>query len=278
MKTKAKKLIITTKREIFNSIKANHPSIYNGDGLDFSELREYRLGDDSRFLDHKTSAKKQKLYVRVFKEERELNIVTISLLGGSTFFGTKISKQEFFAKIVATISLSAIFYQDRFSSAIYTDGIKHFVMPSKKLTFAQKAVEEILGFNSKGERVDFKNLEREIKRKIYKKSIIFLIGDFFDIVELKRLNTFHEVIVVIVRDRFEEKLAEIGNINFSDLNTFESIECDIDKNFLKSYQKAIKEHDRKLYHSLKKDRVKFVKIYTDENPTKKLTKLFWSRR
>ena len=278
MKTKAKKLIITTKREIFNNIKANHPSIYNGDGLDFSELREYRLGDDSRFIDHKTSAKKQKLYVRVFKEERELNIVTISLLGGSSFFGTKISKQEFIAKIVATISLSTIFYQDRFSSAIYTDEIKRFVMPSKKLSFSQKAVEEILEFNPKGEKVDFKNLESEIKRKIHKKSIIFLIGDFFDIVELKKLNSFHEVIVVIVRDRFEEKLDELGNITFSDLNISESIECTADKNFLKSYQKAVREHDRKLYHSLKKDRVKFVKIYTDENPTKKLTKLFWSRR
>ena len=278
MKTKAKKLIITTKRDIFNDIKANHPSIFNGDWMDFSELREYKLGDDSRFIDHTTSAKKQKLYVRVFKEEKELNIVTISLLGGSTFFGTNIKKQDFIASIVSTIGVLALSYQDNFSSAIFTDRFNSFIKPSKKLRYLQKSVEDNLEFEPLKKEIEFENIYKEIKKYIKKRSMIFLIGDFFDIFELKKLNTLHEVIVLIVRDRFEEELANIEYINLTDATSFEYQEVNIDKNFIKEYKENIKRHDHKLYNSLKKDRVRFVKIYTDENPLKGLRKLFWSKR
>jgi len=62
------------------------------------------------------------------------------------------------------------------------------------------------------------------------------------------------------------------------LTSFEYQEVNIDKNFIKEYKENIKRHDHKLYNSLKKDRVRFVKIYTDENPLKGLRKLFWSKR
>ena len=277
MKNKAKKIIITTKREIFNDIKANHPSIFNGDGMDFSELREYSLGDDSKFIDHKTTAKKQKIYVRVFKEEKELNIFTIALLSGSTLFGTKIQKVEFIAKIVSILGVSTISYQDRFSFAIYTDKIHSFIKPSKSLKFVQKAVENCLEFDPLSKRIDFSNLFLEIKKYTKKRSIIFLIGDFFDYSDFKKLNTLHEIIVIIVRDRFEENLAQIERINLTDANTLKTKELNFSKDFIKKYKGNLKSYDHKLYESLKKDRVRFAKIYTDENPTKKLRKLFMSR-
>ncbi len=278
MKSKSKKIIIRTKRDIFNDIKANHPSIFNGDGLDFSELREYQIGDDSRFIDHLTTAKKQKPYVRVFKEERELNIVTISLLSSSTLFGTKIEKKEFIANIVATIGISAISYQDTFSSAIYTKNIQKQIKSSKKLHFLQKGIENILSFSPLLQSIDYQKIEDEIKKHIKKRSIIFFIGDFFDIPSFKKLNSYHEVIVLIVRDRFEESPKEVENLNLTDANTNESISVNIDKNFIKSYQKKIHLHDNTLYKSLQHDRIRFAKIYTDENPSKKLRTLFMSKR
>ncbi len=278
MKDKAKKIIITTKREIFNDIKANHPSIFNGDGMDFSELREYTLGDDSRFVDHKSTAKKQKLYIRVFKEEKELNIFAVALLGGSTIFGTNIQKKEFIAKIISILGISAISYQDRFSFAIFTKKINFFIKPSKSLKFVQKAIKNCLEFDPLKKELDLKNLFFEIKKYTKKRSIIFLIGDFFDYSDFKKLNTLHEVIVIIIRDRFEENLAQIDRINLTDATTFKTKEFNFDKKFIKEYQKKIKEHDHKLYESLKKDRVRFVKIYSDENPVKKLKKLFMGQR
>ena len=278
MKTKAKNLIIRTKRAVFSEYLANHPSLFNGDGLDFSELREYIKGDDAKRIDHKTSAKKQKPYIKVYKSERELNIAVFSLLGGSIYFGTKVQKQELIAQILSIIGVSAIRYQDRFSSYIFTDRVESFIKPSKKLSFVTKAVEDVLNFYPVGKKVFLNNLESEIKRYIKKRSIIFLIGDFFDYVELKRLNTKHEIIVIIVRDRFEENLSDISLVNLIDASSLNSISVDIDKSFIKEYKRKLKEYDHSLYEKLKRDRIKFVKLYTDENPIKNLKKLFMGKR
>jgi uncharacterized protein (DUF58 family) len=278
LKTKAKNLIIRTKRAVFSEYLANHPSLFDGDGLDFSELREYVSGEDAKRIDHKTSAKKQKPYIKVYKSERELNIAVFSLLCGSIYFGTKMQKQELVAQILSIIGVSAIRYQDRFSSYIFTDKIESFVKPSKKLSFVTKAVEDVLNFYPIGKSLNLKNLEDEIKRHIKKRSIIFLIGDFFDYVELKKLNTKHEVIVIIVRDRFEEELSDISMINLIDASTKKTLFVDIDSKLIKEYNKKIKEQDHLLYEKLKRDKIKFVKIYTDENPIKNLKKLFMGKR
>ena len=277
MKDKLKKIIITTKRSIFSDLKANHPSIFNGDGLDFSELREYQSGEDSKRIDYKTTAKKNTPYVRVYKEEKELNIVTISCLGGGVAFGSKISKQELIAKIVSIIGYSAIRYQDKFSSYIFTDKIDSGIKPTKKLPFVTRAIEQIVEFNPIGKEVEFEKLEKEILKYIKKKSIIFLISDFYEIVNLKKLNTIHEVIALIIRDNLEENLPQIGYANLCDASTKKYTKVNIDENFTKNYKKLINRHDHQLYESLKNSRVRFAKIYTDENPIKSLRKMFMSR-
>jgi len=274
LNTKAKNLIIRTKRAVFNEYLANHPSIFDGDGMDFSELREYVSGEDAKKIDHKTSAKKQKPYVKVYKSERELNIVCISLLSGSTIFGSTRQKQDLIAEVASIIGVSAIRYQDRFSSYIYTDRIKSFVKPSKKLSFVTKAIEDILEFEALGEKVEFSNLEDEINKYIKKRALIFLVGDFFDLPNLKKLNTKHEVIVIIVRDRFEEELKELSYINLTDASTLKSLSLNIDQKVISSYKKQLQEKDHILYEKLKKDKIRFIKIYTDETPVKSLKKIF----
>ncbi len=278
MKQKVKNLIIRTKRAVFNEYLANHPSLFDGDGLDFSELREYVSGEDAKKIDHKTSAKKQKPYVKVYKSERELNIAVFSLLGGSMYFGSKLLKQELLAETVSVIGISAITYQDRFSNYIFTDKVEKFTKPAKKLLYVSKAVEDILSFESIGKSLNLQKLEEEIKRYVKKRSIIFLIGDFFDMIDLKRLNIKHEVIVIIIRDRFEEKLDDISLVNLTDASTKKSVLVDIDKKFIKEYQSKVRAHDHLLYENLKKAKVRFVKIYTDENPMKNLRKLFMGVR
>jgi len=43
-----KTLLIKTKRQVFSEMIGNNPSLFHGEGYDFSELREYQIGDDIR--------------------------------------------------------------------------------------------------------------------------------------------------------------------------------------------------------------------------------------
>jgi len=274
---KLKQIIIETKRAVFSSNIANHSSHILGEGMDFSGLREYDGYDDIKKIDHLTTAKRQKPYVRLYKEEKELNIVTISLLGGSTYFGSQTLKKDFIAKIVALIGFSALKQSDKFSSFIFTDKVENFIIASKKPSLISKSVENILDFNPLLKKVELKKLENSILKYIKKKSLIFLIGDFFQITSFRKLNIIHEIIPIIIRESIEEKLPKFGQISLIDPQTNLQIELNLDKKTVIAYKDLIDKNDKLLYKSLKKDRIKFTKIYTNENPIKKLNKLFIKR-
>ena len=275
--TNLKKIVIKTRRQIFSEISGNNSSIFEGEGFDFVELREYNYGDDIRKIDWNVTAREQKPYIKVFHEERELNIVIVSLLGGSVYFGQKRFKQDLIAEIGALLAFSALKNGDLFSSFLYTDEISSEIKSTKNIHAVEKLVESILSFDSIGKKIDSQNLSKLLFEKIKRRSIIFIIGDFFDQFDFKILSKKHEVVALIVRDRLEENPPEFGMINLVDPQSLSSSLMNIDQKALKRYRKKLHIQDMELYKSFSKNRVSFTKIYTDEEPFVKLSKLFIRR-
>lgn len=88
MNRTAKKIVLKTRKQVYGDMLGNNASLFQGEGFEFAELREYIYGDDVRKIDWKTTAKVGKPFVKIYKEERELNVVVVSMLGGSMYFGT----------------------------------------------------------------------------------------------------------------------------------------------------------------------------------------------
>ena len=169
----------------------NNPSIFQGEGYDFIELREYMPGDDIRHIDWNISAKMQKPFIKIFREERELNVVIVSVLNGSVHFGSKKFKQESIAEIVALLGYSTLKNGDLLSSYIFTDEMFSLSKPSKKLHLVQKSVEEVLNFDALNQKVDFKVIADTLFKRLKRKSLILVIGDYFEIPDFKLLAKKH---------------------------------------------------------------------------------------
>jgi uncharacterized protein (DUF58 family) len=176
----------------------NNPSIFQGEGYDFIELREYMPGDDIRHIDWNITAKMQKPYIKIFREERELNVVLVSILNGSVHFGSKKFKQETIAEIVALLSFSTLKNGDLLSSYIFTDKMISHLKPSKKLNQVQKSVQEVLDFDALNSKVDFKIISQTLYKRLKRRSLVLIVGDFFEIPDFKLLAKKHEVVAVIV--------------------------------------------------------------------------------
>jgi len=276
MDKNVKKLLIKTKKQVFSEIAGNNPSLFKGEGFDFVELREYQPGDDVKKIDWLVTAKLQKPYVKLYREERELNVIVALMLSGSTYFGTKRFKYETMAEVGALLGFSAMKNQDNFSYILYADKEYGSIRPTKNINAVTKFTESVFRFEPLGKRANFEGLiERLFKLK--RKSILFIVSDFLEVPELKVLAKKHEVVAVIVRDRFEEEPKPIGFINLLDPQTKESFVVDLEGATLKNYKKEIKALDRKLYVAFKRSGVRFTKIYTDEEPFIKLLKLFGER-
>jgi len=272
-----KKILIKTRRQIFSEIAGNNPSIFQGEGFDFVELREYNYGDDIRHIDWNVTARMQKPYVKIFKEERELNIVIVSILGGSVYFGRRCFKQELIAETVALLGYSSIKNGDQFSSFIYTDRLQNVTPPSKNIHSVQRATQAVLEYPTLGKQVDAAAFPKLLFDRIKRRSIIFVIGDFFEEFDFRLLSKKHEVIALIVRDHLEEEPSEMGTVNLYDPQTMQSALLQIDQRAAGTYAKRVRGKDMQMHKDFRKHQVAFTKIYTDDEPFVRLSKLFMRR-
>jgi uncharacterized protein (DUF58 family) len=255
----------------------NNPSIFQGEGYDFIELREYMPGDDIRHIDWNITAKLQKPFIKIFREERELNVVIATVLNGSMHFGSQRFKQEVAAEVAAQLSYSTLKNGDLLSSYIFTDKMISTSKPSKKLHQIHKSVEEILNFDALNQKVDFKVLSNTLFKRLKRKSLILVIGDFFEIPDFKLLAKKHEVVALIIRDHLEEKPPEMGFSSLVDPESGSVLEGDFNKNSVEAYARKVNAHDRELYATLRKHQIRFSKVYTDSNVGVALRRLFEGR-
>jgi len=267
-----KKIILKTKKQVYGDMLGNNASLFQGEGFEFAELREYVYGDDVRKIDWKTTAKLGKPFVKVYKEERELNVVVVTMMSGSMYFGTVKQKSDIAAEVVATLGFSAVKNADLFSHMIFADKMYSLSKPSKKLFSVHKAIEEVMEFDPLGKPADYQSLVDTLNKRLKKKALLFIISDFVGDIDLKLLSKKHDVFAVMVRDKFEEDPSELGYLRLIDMETKQSFEGNIDSSTLKSYKKALLKNDEKLYKQFKKQGVRFTKVYTHEDAAINLMK------
>ena len=267
-----KKILIKTQKQVFSEIIGNNSTRQKGSGYDFSELKEYEYGEDVKNIDWVISAKMQKPYVKVFHSQKELDVKIVSFLNGSIYFGTDVFKQEIIVQIAAALGFICVKQSDPFTSYIANEELNICTKKSKQIFNVNFMAEQLYSYYVIGKNIDYKKITSELFKVIRHKSMIFLIGDFFEIsnLDLKLLSQKHEVLAIIVRDKFEENPLELGNVNFIDPASNKSFEGVLNKSTIESYIKNVKENDHKLYTHFQNCAVKFTKIYTNEDPIKKL--------
>jgi uncharacterized protein (DUF58 family) len=250
-----------------------HKSVFSGSGLDFKEIREYTTGDDIRHVNWKVTARSRKPSVNIFNEDKQLNIVLVYLNSGSIYFGTKKSKKETMVDVLANLSFAAMNKNDMVSSIFFSDKEEIALKPSKNKTLIDENIKTAINLDPLNKQIDYKNLSHYLLSKLKQKSLIFLIGDFLEQPNLKLLGAKHELYCVVVRDRFEEDLKLMGEFNLQDTNSNLTQDISIDKASIKKYNELMQKHDKLLHAHFKKSKIRYKKVYTDDNVVSKLLQL-----
>lgn len=271
---KLQKILVRARRQVFSEMAGNNPSIFQGEGYDFIEMREYMPGDDIRHIDWTVTAKMQHPYIKIFREERELNVVMASMLNGSIHFGSKKFKQDLIAELVALISFSTLRNGDLLSAYFFADRLYTHFKPTKKVYAVQKNVETVLSFDPIKKRADYKMMADTLYQRLRRKSLIIIMGDFFEIPDFKVLAKKHEVVAIIIRDRMEEAPPAFGFTSLMDPESGQSLEGDFNTQSVKLYKAKVHAHDRKLYERFRRDQIRFIKVYTDDVASVQLRRLF----
>lgn len=273
---KARQIAIKAKKEVFSEYVGSHTSRRKGEGYDFAELREYSIGDDVRHIDWTISAKMAKPYVKLFHEEHRLFINVVSILGGSVYFGSVKLKQDLIAEIAAILFFSAVKKGDVYSSCIATDKEEYRSKISGSQGLAAEEIEQILNFDPIGKVTDLESFVKDFEKVSKRRSMIFLIGDFLAGLERGKIPNItktarkHEAVAIVVRDRIEESLGSFENSSFVDPSTKKVFFGDITQRIKNEYREKIQSYDEQLFSYFRKNKIRYIKIYTDEDPFKKL--------
>jgi len=272
-------VLIKAQKEVFSSVLGNHITKHKGDGYDFAELRPYETGDDIKHIDWIISSKLDKPHVKVFFQQKELNVTIVPILTGSLHFGTKRLKQEVLTEITALIAFSSVKQGDPYSAYIANENFSLVSQKNKQLFGVRHLVQTVLEYDTIGKDVDYKKLVNNLYTMIKQKSMIFLIGDFFNTkhLNLKALSLKHEIVIIIVRERFEENPPKLNNLMITDPINKKTADIRPSNQALDNYRKKLQEEEKEFFQKLKKSDIRFTKIYNDESPANKIFNLM-SRR
>ena len=225
------KLLELRTRGLVNSLfTGEYRSVFKGQGMEFSEVREYQPGDEVRSIDWNVTARMRKPYVKRYIEERELTVMLAVDLSGSERFGTRLRfKSELASELAAVLAMSAIRNNDRVGAVLFTDRIEHVVPPRKGRRHALRLIRDLLVFEPEGRGTELGAALEYTGKMLSHKSIIFVVSDFqTENLEqpLKLLAQRHDVVAVTVDDPSEQVLPDIGLARFVDPETGETLNVD----------------------------------------------------
>ena len=280
---RVRRIEIKTKGLSNHIFAGEYHSAFKGRGMSFSEVREYTPGDDVKAIDWNVTARFSHPYVKVFEEERELTVMLLVDVSGSSLFGTQArSKRELITEISAVISFSAVTNNDKVGVIFFSDKIEKFIPPKKGRSHILRIIRELIALepspsNDTNVQVALEYLNNVVK----KKTIAFVLSDFISRPYEKALQHAarkHDVIGIQVFDKGDREMPAAGLVQAIDAENGTVTWIDTEnKNLRLQYQKVFDEQQQYFVQSFRKSNAALLSVRTDEDYIKKLQGFFKGR-
>jgi len=279
---KVRLLEIKSKKLTSDLFTGEYHSAFKGKGMSFKEVREYAAGDDIRFIDWNVSARLGHPYSKVFEEERELTVMLLIDISGSSLFGTvNASKRDIITEIGAVLSFSAVNNGDKIGVIFYSDRVEAYIPPKKGRQHALYIVRELLSKEPKSKGTQVSAALKFFNNSTRQKSIAFVLSDFLDAnyeAALRVAARKHDIIGMKIYDKMDMELPDAGLLQVQDAESGNSKWVDSSNSFVRyQYQQEFFHVTAYSTQTFKKAGSDLLHIRTDEDYVKVLQKFFISR-
>tara|TARA_B100000029_G_scaffold184270_1_gene181806 strand:- start:599 stop:1471 length:873 start_codon:yes stop_codon:yes gene_type:complete len=278
---RVQELEIKTKGLVDGMMAGSYKSKIRGRGIEFSEVREYVVGDDVRHIDWNVTARTNKLHVKEFIEERDLRVYVIMDYSASSEFGFTKSKKSIGHEVAASIIFSAMKNNDSIGLGIFTDTLEQFIPARKGRKHSMILLRNLLSHKIKSKKTDIESSLLQLHHILGQHSVVFIISDYISpsfIRPLKFLNNRHDVILVNLSDIRESELPDIGYTMLEDMESGEQLLVNTsDTNFREAFTKNSLENSQKIKNDITKIKVEMVNV-SEQIPFDKALRKFFDQR
>jgi uncharacterized protein (DUF58 family) len=122
--TKLEQLEILSRKIFIGRMKGERRSKRKGESVEFADYRNYVVGDDLRFLDWNIYARLEKLLLKLFMEEEDLNVTVLLDVSRSMDWGNP-HKGLYGKRVAAALAYIGLCNYDRVSLYGYADTLRY---------------------------------------------------------------------------------------------------------------------------------------------------------
>ncbi|MFI3320584.1 MAG: DUF58 domain-containing protein [Rikenellaceae bacterium] len=287
---RVRKIEIKT-RGLSNEIFAGkYHSAFKGRGMSFSEVREYRAGDDIRDIDWNVTARSRSPHIKIYEESRELTMMLMVDVSGSRMFGTTSRfKKSVLTEIAAVLAFSAAQNNDKVGCILFSDKVEKFIPPKKGRSHILMIIHELISFQPTSKGTSLGEAVRYLTNVIKKRCTTFILSDFIESQgdgaretsfddALKIARNRHDLVGIRVYDPREMELPDVGIVELCDAESGEKVWVDTSSRAVREhYAQSWTDMSDRVVNTLKHNRVDTATVSTESDYVVELIKLFKQR-
>ncbi len=280
---RVRRIEIKTKGLSNHIFAGEYHSAFKGRGMSFSEVREYQHGDDVKNIDWNVTARFSTPFVKVFEEERELILMLLVDVSGSSLFGTtERLKRDLITEISAVLSFAAATNNDKVGVIFFSDKVEKFIPPKKGRSHILRIIRELIALEPNQTGGTNVACALEYLNQVQKKrAITFCISDFISEPYEKPLQLAarrHDMVGIQVFDKHDRDLPDAGLIQVEDAETKDTVWLDTsDRSVRANYIHKFEEQKKYCIQSFRKSGASLLSVRTDQDYVKSLQGFFKAR-
>lgn len=301
-------------RRLDGRLQGDYRTLFRGDGLDFTNLREYEPGDDLRHIEWNVTARTDTPYVREYVEDREVTAWLLLDHSASMGFGPVDRQKDLvLAEVAVTLALVLARRGNRVGVVLFDRQVELVIPPQSGRNQVLRIAAALLRRREASPAAANRPPDRPSRRGpglgrrrqaddasrppvtdlgvllnraaglMARRSVVLVVSDFISAPgwegALGRLARRHEVVALKVSDPRETELPDVGSIYVEDAETGEQIFVDTsDPAFRARLQAAAHAGQARLEEATRTAGVELHHVRTDEDLARSLLRISADRR
>ncbi len=176
--TRLEQLEILSRKIFIGRMKGERRSKKKGESVEFADYRNYVVGDDLRFLDWNIYARLERLLLKLFMEEEDLNVTVLFDVSKSMDFGDP-HKGLYVKRVAAALAYIGLVNYDRVSLYGYSNNLVHEMRAVRGRRLVSQVIRFLQGLTFDGP----SNMTAVCKRFALRhtgKGVVIVLSDFMD--------------------------------------------------------------------------------------------------
>ncbi len=232
------RLNLITRRIFHGSMKGERRSVNRGSSVEFADYRNYSVGDDFRRVDWNVYARLEKLFLKLFMEEEDLNVYILIDTSKSMDFGNP-AKLLFAKQVAAALSYIALSNMDRAGIASLNSGKVSILSPKRSKQSSHMIFNYLNSLNASGD-TDLADSIRSFSLQTSIPGLAIVISDFFDESYKQGISSLlsrkFDVVILHILDQNEVAPSFTGDLMMIDSETGSKREITITQSLLRRYR------------------------------------------